>query len=109
MSHEGETRNGGDTLLMGAHLREEDIAGIEGIVAFPAGGILLTAVPLEPPLQPADREVIERAARIRRALIEREIFVAIRYGVRARTMNQAEEKCRPYLDRWKSLLIAHRG
>ena len=95
--------------LIGAHLREEDVANVEGVTVLAAGGLVLSALAFEAVRGIADRQVIGEVATARAALIRRELFVAIRYGISVRDSKEASDKCTSFLDRWRELLTQFRG
>lgn len=57
----------------------------------------------------AAKELIRRSAESRRLLIEREIFVAVRYGLSARDASELSGKCEEHLASWRALLERWRG
>jgi hypothetical protein len=95
-------------VLIGAHLHRAD-AELADLELFPAGPLVLSAARFDPAAGLGDREVIGRVSRLRRELIEREIFVAIRYGATVSSPTEAAAKCAPHLERWRELLEKHRG
>jgi hypothetical protein len=95
-------------MLVGAHLRAAD-SDVEGVTPIDAAGLTLSAVAFPASLHPSDRTLIARAVEARQKLIEREIFVAIRYGSAADTPDHARQLALPFLDQWSALLERHRG
>lgn len=95
--------------LIGAHLREEDLAAVPGIEAIPLEGLTLSAIAYDPAEGLADRKAIATAARVRGELLAIETFVALRYGTSVTGPAEAMEKCRQFLPAWKELLEKHRG
>jgi len=93
-------------LIVGAHLRDEDVLGIAEPIA--CGAVWLSGIPLagEQPL--ADRELLQSAARVRAELLGRATFIAIRYGFAA-TPAEAAAKCAPLAEGWKRVLEANRN
>lgn len=95
-------------VLLGAHLRAEDVA-VEGVVPMQAGPLVLSTFPVSGDQNLASREVVGTAARLRQELAAQEIFVGIRYGATARDQQDALRKCEPHIERWTLLLERWRG
>jgi hypothetical protein len=95
-------------LLLGAHLFPED-ADVSGVTAFEAGGIVASAIEYDPDRPLAEPALIESAARARARLIEREIFVGVRYGATFRTREEVAAKIGSRAPGWRRLLEENRG
>jgi hypothetical protein len=95
-------------MLVGAHLRAAD-AAVDGVTSIDASPLTLSAVAFPASLHSSDRKLIGRTLEARQKLIEREIFVAIRYGAAADTPDQARQLALPFVARWNELLERHRG
>jgi hypothetical protein len=93
-------------IAIGAHLRRDDVEPVA--TALQADDLFVSALELPDEQAVSDRDVILRAAAVRGRLLDRAIFVAIRYGAAVKSAAEAAEKCRPHLERWRSLLERHR-
>jgi hypothetical protein len=93
-------------VVIGVHLRREDIEPVAE--AIPVGDLFLSgaAVPEDQPL--GDRDLLLRVAQMRARLLERATFIAIRYGFAVHGSDEAMAKCSPHLERWRRLLAQHR-
>ncbi|HEU5162902.1 MAG TPA: GvpL/GvpF family gas vesicle protein [Thermoanaerobaculia bacterium] len=98
----------GRYVLIGAHLEQRD-ASIPGVTPLAAGDLFLSGFEIGHARNLAERELVAEVARLRQELIEREIFVAIRYGATAQNAAAAFEKTAPHLARWRPLLERWRG
>jgi hypothetical protein len=89
-------------VVLGAHLRREDIEPIAEALAV--GDVYLSTieVPGDQPL--SDRDLLLRVARVRAALLDRATFIAIRYGFAVASEADAAAKCAPHTHRWHALL-----
>ncbi len=95
--------------LIGAHLREEDIAGVSGVEPVLLEKLTLSSIAYDPAAGLADPHVIATASRVRSELLARETFVAIRYGTSVTGPSDALEKCRQFAATWSDLLERCRG
>ena len=93
-------------VVIGAHLRREDIEPIA--TAVPAGDIFLSAtlVAADQPL--SDRDLLLHVARIRATLLDRATFIAVRYGFAALTDEELAAKCAAPTHRWRDVLERYR-
>ena len=95
-------------LLIGAHLRPED-AAVDGVTTFSFDDLTVSAAPYDPAAGAAAREVVARVAAMRRQLVDRETFIAIRYGASVSGAEEAAAKCREHASNWRNLLTTWRG
>jgi hypothetical protein len=95
-------------VLLGAHLAESDTT-IEGITSFPAADLFLSSVRHSAVEGVGDRALIARVARLRSELVQRQTFVAIRYGASVSGPEEAALKVAAHTARWRELLSRHRG
>ena len=79
------------------------------MIAFPLDDLTLSAASYDAAMGAAAREVVARVAELRRRLVERETFVAIRYGASVSGPEEAANKCRDHVSEWRKLLTACRG
>lgn len=93
-------------VVIGAHLRRDDVEPLAE--AWPARDIFLSYAPVADDQPLGDRDLLLRIASIRAQLLDRAIFIAIRYGFAASSADEAESKCATHLARWRELLEAHR-
>lgn len=94
------------SVIVGAHLRREDVEPIAG--AIPVGDIFLSGVSVADDQPLGDRELLLRVANTRAQLLERATFIAIRYGVAARSVDDAIAKCGAQATAWRETLAANR-
>ena len=94
-------------LAIGVHLERDD-AGADGALILPVGSLFISAMALEPDQPVADRDLILRAADLRRRLLDRQTFIAIRYGLVVSSAEDAAARTGAHLERWRSLLTAWR-
>lgn len=94
---------------IGAHLQRDDIGGVEGVSTFEIGPLFLSATAFDAPEGLASRAVVMHVAELRRALTDRETFVAIRYGLSITTPLEALAKCGAHLPVWDRVLREYRG
>jgi len=94
-------------VVLGAHLEESDIGTVADAVSL--HGLWLSGVPVEDDQPLGDRELLLRVAKVRAALLDRETFVAIRYGLAVRSPTEAAAKCAEHIERWDRVLRARRG
>lgn len=94
-------------LLIGAHLRPED-AAVDGAVTFPLEDLTLSAAAYDADIGAAAREVVSNVAVLRRRLVDRQAFVAIRYGASVAGAEEAFAKCRERAAAWRELLTTWR-
>lgn len=95
-------------VLIGAHLTGED-AEVEGVAVFELEPLVLSAVEFDTGRGVADPETVQRALKARAALLQKETFIAIRYGLTVAGASEANEKCAPRLKRWLEVLRERRG
>jgi len=96
-------------LAIGAHLRIEDASHVEGVDLWPVDPLQLSVLAFDGRKGVADRELIGRAAATRRELLNRETFIAIRYGFTVRTREEAAARCQPLVAGWEQQLKRFRG
>ena len=96
-------------LIIGAHLLEEDLGGVEAVEAIPLADLFLSGYRFDDHVDTASRELLLSVADARKRLLENEVFVAIRFGLSVANAAQAEEKCRSYVNQWRALLEKYRG
>lgn len=92
-------------VVIGVHRAAEDIVNVAE--AIPAGEVVLSVLSLEDDAPVGDRGLLLRLAEIRAALLARATFIAVRYGFIARSQADAQERCAPFIARWKTTLDAH--
>src|SRR5256885_3541527 len=92
-------------VIAGAHLRAEDVEPLAA--AIPAGELVLSGLEIADDQPLGDRDLLLRVAKLRAALLERAIFIAIRYGLTVHGEGEAVAKCASYLPRWRALLEVH--
>lgn len=95
-------------LLLGAHLERRDAEGIDGLHLI-EGPLTISALQLLDSREANQKATLVEAARLRQELIDRETFVAIRYGATASDDIEAKNRCATHFERWRNLLEAHRG
>lgn len=95
--------------LIGAHLEPEDAAGVEDVEVLPLGGLALSTILFDPESGLADAATIARAAGARARLLDRETFIAIRYGSSVAGPEGAREKCGAFEQSWARILTRYRG
>jgi hypothetical protein len=93
-------------VVIGAHLRREDIGDLADAIAV--GELFLSGLPVPDEQPMGDRDLLLRVAKVRAQLLETATFVAIRYGFAATSPAEALEKSAAHLARWKDLLERHR-
>ncbi|MGZ8851321.1 MAG: GvpL/GvpF family gas vesicle protein, partial [Thermoanaerobaculia bacterium] len=93
-------------VVIGAHLRREDIEPLAEAMAV--GDLWLSAVAVADDQPLSDRDLLLRVAGTRAALLDRATFVAIRYGFAVTNDADAAAKCGPHAARWLELLRDHR-
>lgn len=91
------------TVMVGAHLRREDIEPLAH--ALPAGSLFLSGVEVAEDQPLGDRDLLLRVAKVRAQLLDRATFIAIRYGFAVHTAEEAAAKCGEHLSRWRDLLV----
>ena len=95
-------------VLIGVHLKADD-ADVAAVRAFGVGEIAVSALPIGVDTPLADRELMTRVMEARRQLLDRETFIAIRYGASARSSEEIREKLGPHTAKWKRTLEKWRG
>jgi len=95
------------TVVIGAHLRRDDIE--PAAAALAAGGVFLSGVEVPDDQPLGDRALLLRVAETRAGLLDRATFIAIRYGFAARSEAEAAAKVAPHVTRWQQLLSDHRN
>jgi hypothetical protein len=94
------------TVVLGAHLRRDDIEPHAEAIAV--GGLWLSGVAIHDDQPLGDRALLVRVAGIRAKLLDAATFIAIRYGLTVRSGEEALERCASHLESWKTLLARHR-
>ena len=95
--------------LIGAHLERGDAEPLQGITLFEVAPLLISAASFDPSSGLASPGTVEHVAGLRRQLLDRQTFVAIRYGASVAGASEANAKCSPLVARWHELLVRHRG
>jgi hypothetical protein len=93
------------SIVIGAHLRREDIAPLAE--AVPAGALFLSTLSVAEQQALGDRELLLRVADVRARLLDRATFVAIRYGFTITSEADAVAKTAAHAARWKATLEAN--
>jgi hypothetical protein len=93
-------------VLIGAHLRREDIEPLATPIA--AGAIFASAMLVADDQPLSDRGLLVNISKVRAALLDRATFVAIRYGFAALTDEEVAAKCAAHTHRWRDLLERYR-
>ena len=93
-------------VVIGAHLRREDIEPLAEAIEADELFLSSLSVPDEQPI--GDRDLLLRVADIRAQLLGRATFIAIRYGLVLSSDAEAFTKTAAHLPRWKQKLLAHR-
>jgi hypothetical protein len=94
------------SVAIGVHLRSEDVEPLAE--AVPVAGLVVSALQVADDQSLSDRDLLVRVASVRAALLEKALFVAIRYGFTFRTSAEAEAKCAPFAESWRKLLEENR-
>ncbi|HSY52511.1 MAG TPA: GvpL/GvpF family gas vesicle protein [Thermoanaerobaculia bacterium] len=94
-------------VVIGAHLGKRDIEPLAE--AIPVADLWLSGMPIEDAQPLGDRELLLRVARTRAALLDRDTFIAIRYGFTAHGESDAAVKCAAHIERWRRVLHDCRG
>lgn len=94
-------------LVVGVHDKREDIEPLAK--AFAAGSVFLSAIEVPEDQPAADRPLLLRALGIRKELLERGTFIAVRYGFFSSSEADLAAKTSPHAERWRALLDANRG
>lgn len=89
-------------VVIGAHLRREDIEPLAS--AIPAGEVFLSATLVADDQPLGDRDLLVRIAKTRAALLDRATFIAIRYGFASLTDEEAAAKVAAHTRRWRAVL-----
>jgi hypothetical protein len=95
------------SVVIGAHRGAEDVEGLADVISI--GPLALSCIAIDDDQPLGARELLLRVAATRASLLDRATFVAIRYGLTVQGPLEAMAKCASHLDRWHSLLDAHRG
>jgi hypothetical protein len=95
------------SVVVGVHLAREDVEPVADVIA--AGDLWLSVVGVHDDQPLGDRDLLLRIAKVRRELLERATFVAVRYGFAVSSAAEALSKSAAHLERWKTLLEQHRG
>lgn len=93
-------------VVIGAHLLREDVEPIAE--ALPVGDLFLSVLPIAGQQPLGDRDLLLRVAEVRRRLLDRATFVAVRYGFTVTSSDDAVQRCAPHLVKWRSLLETYR-
>lgn len=94
-------------VVIGAHLERNDVEPVAEAIAV--SDLWLSGMAVEESQPLGDRDLLLRVAKTRAALLERETFVAIRYGFTAYGSPDAAAKCAAHIDRWRRVLHEYRG
>ena len=94
-------------IAIGIHLNREDIEPLAD--AVPAAGLFVSAMSVDNDQPAGDRELLVRVGAVRSKLLDRAIFIAVRYGWTFRSGAEAEAKCVEHAARWRALLEDNRG
>lgn len=94
-------------VVIGAHLERGDIEPLAE--AVPVSDLWLSGMAVEDAQPMGDRDLLLRVATVRASLLERETFIAIRYGFTAHGPSDAMAKCAQHIDRWRRVLHEYRG
>jgi hypothetical protein len=94
-------------LIVGAHLRREDIE--PEAEALATGPLFLSGVAIADDQPLGDRDLLIRVAEVRGRLLDKATFIAVRYGFAAWSAAEANSKVGPQLRHWQALLETHRG
>ncbi|HET7711788.1 MAG TPA: GvpL/GvpF family gas vesicle protein, partial [Thermoanaerobaculia bacterium] len=94
-------------LVLGIHDQREDIEPLA--TAFAAGSVFLSAIEVPEDQPAADRALLLRALEVRRELLERGTFIAVRYGFFVSSQADLAAKSSAHAERWRTLLDVNRG
>lgn len=94
-------------VAIGVHRDRAEIEPVAEAVAV--GPLFLSSISVDDDQPLGARELLLRVAAIRGKLLDNATFIAVRYGFTFRSDAEAEQKCAPHLDRWKSVLDEFRG
>ena len=94
------------SIAIGIHLRREDVEPLAEAVS--AGDLFVSALAVEEDQPLGDRDLLLRVAAARAALLERALFVAIRYGFAFRSESEAAAKIASSAAKWRLLLTENR-
>ena len=95
------------SVVIGAHFERGDIEPVAE--AIPVSDLWLSGIPVADDQPLGDRELLLRVAQARAALLDRQTFIAIRYGLAVRSASDAAEKCAQHVESWGRLLRERRG
>lgn len=94
------------SVIVGAHLRREDIEPLAEAIAV--GDLFLSGVSVVDDQPLGERDLLLRVANTRAQLLERATFIAVRYGVAVRSAEDAASKCGAQAAAWRKTLEANR-
>jgi hypothetical protein len=94
-------------LIIGAHACADEVEPVA--VPMAAGPVVLSAIEIADDQALGDRELLLRTVEVRRRLLDRATFIAVRYGFAPRSTEEAVRVCHPHLERWRELLQQHSG
>jgi len=94
------------SVVIGAHLYREDIEPIASAISV--GDLFISVLDVADDRPLGDRDLLLQVADLRGKLLDRAMFIAIRYGFAARDPQDVVAKCAGLAPRWRGLLIAHR-
>jgi hypothetical protein len=95
------------SVVIGAHLERGDVEPVADVIRV--NDLWLSALPVADDQPLGDRELLLRVAQARAALLDRQTFIAIRYGLAVRSSEDAAAKCAEHLEQWRRLLRTRRG
>jgi hypothetical protein len=95
------------SVAIGVHLRREDVEPLAE--AVPVGDLFISAVAVQDDQPLGDRDLLLRIADVRKRLLDRATFIAIRYGFAFSTAGEAAAKCLTFVPEWKKTLQENRG
>jgi hypothetical protein len=93
-------------VVIGAHRERNDIEPLAAAIAV--RDLWLSGMEVDDSQPLGDRDLLQRVAKTRAALLVRATFVAIRYGFTAHGSPDAAAKCAAHLDRWRRVLNEYR-
>jgi hypothetical protein len=95
-------------ILIGVHLERED-AEIDGVTLFDVHDLVVSAIAIDEDTSTAAPEVLNRAMEVRRQLLDRQTFIAVRYGTPVRSAEEITERIATRSSQWRELLRRRRG
>lgn len=98
----------GKWIVIGIHLEHDDAAA-EGIDVLSAGELFASCVRVPADASLATPHLIKSVAGLRSKLLDRALFVAVRYGSTIRAQQELQPKIAQHSARWRELLQSYRG